>query len=274
MKKWLFYIDLSLKGKRNSSLHFVKLYTLGLLVFFITQLLTGWVVTTSEQTIQDDVVVNRTITWKFIESLNEKLITQEEVEKEIENIQEDSRIERLILDEASQGIIQIVVKDYDQLIPVAEMIGYKPFGSASINGQYTVNLNALKSIQLFTMIINRMTQLIALISFIIVVSKYLDKRKNEIKRLWYLGYSNPLNKTLTFISQLSFVLVGIFISFVVSVVVISIITVVIYGSQFTVYTIILKTMTEFAKLLRYVLVYMLISVLLIERKTHQILYGK
>lgn len=274
MKKWLFYIDLSLKGKRNSGLHFVKLYTLGLLVFFITQLLTGWVVTTSEQTIQDDVVVNRTITWKFIESVNEKLITQAEVEKEIENIQEDSRIERLILDEASQGIIQIVVKDYDQLIPVAEMIGYKPFGSSSINGQYTVNLNALKSIQLFTMIINRMTQLIALISFIIVVSKYLDKRKNEIKRLWYLGYSNRLNKTLTFISQLSFVLVGIFISFVVSVFVISIIAVVIYGSQFTVYTIILKTMTEFSKLLRYVLVYMLISVLLIERKTHQILYGK
>lgn len=204
MIKFGYYLLMSMRGKKSSSRHFVTIFTIGLFIFFSTQMISAWIIKLTEEDIHADVETNRTIRWQFEETLQEQLITEAQVKSSISELQNHPDIEQVLFDHENLNSAVIIIKDYKDLLTLAMFIESNYFGGTAVSGSHFASLNMMTGVQISTRIMNRLTQVISLLTYATLVSKYLDKRKNEMYRLWVVGCTDIQNRMFLFTGTLIF----------------------------------------------------------------------
>lgn len=212
MIKTVYYLWMSMKGSKNSCRHFITIFSIGLFIFFSTQMISAWIVILSDEEIQADVETNRTIRWQFEESIQEQLISEEQIMSSIKELEEHPKIEQVLYDGQNLNMAVIIIRDYRDLLSMGEYIQSHYFGGTAVSGMYTNSQNMIKGIQISTNIINILTQIISFLTYIFLLSKYLEKREKELYRLWIVGCTDRRIIMLLFSGTLLFLIIALLIN--------------------------------------------------------------
>lgn len=259
MKKMGYYLWMSMRGRKNSSRHFILIFSIGLFIFFSTQMISAWIINLTEEEVQADVETNRTIRWQFEETLQEKLITEAQVMVSIRELENHPDIEQVLYDAEHLNTAIVIIRDYRDLLDMGSYIQSHYFGGTAVSGKYTASQNLMKGINLSTNIINRLTQIISFLTYAVLVSKYLEKRKNEMYRLWIAGSTDGQNVMLLFAGALIFLTIALFINVILSVLIVSCIIFLFVSNSHTFFTTLEISLNSFLSLAPYILVFVLIN---------------
>jgi len=260
MKKMGYYLWMSMRGNKNSSRHFITIFSIGLFIFFSTQMISVWIVKLTEEEVQADVETNRTIRWQFEETLQEHLITEEQIVISLNELQNHPNIEQVLYDVDHLNSAVIIIKDYRDLLPMGAYIQAHYFGGTAVSGKYTTSENMIKGIQISTNIINRLTQIISFLTYAVLVSKYLEKRRNEMYRLWIVGCTDRRNIMILFARILIFLIIAIFINLILSVLTVSCIIFLFISHQQTLIVSLIISLKIFLSLAPFMVVFVSINV--------------
>ncbi|MDH8679042.1 hypothetical protein QE109_12855 [Fusibacter bizertensis] len=271
MKKMGYYLWMSMMGSKNSSRHFITIFSIGLFIFFSTQMVSAWIVKLTEEEVQADIETNRTIRWQFEETLQEHLITEEQIMVSIVELQNHPDIEQVLYDADQLNTAVIIIRDYRDLLEMGNYIQSHYFGGTAVSGKYTASQNLIKGIQISTNIINRLTQIISFLTYAVLVSKYLEKRKKEMYRLWIVGCTDRRNIMLLFAGTLIFLTIAIFINVILSVLTVSCVIFLFIAHTQTLIASLLISLNMFLSLTPFIVVFVLINVLVSLYKGNQLI---
>ncbi len=174
-----YYLWMSMRGSKNSSRHFITIFSIGLFIFFSTQMISACILNITEEEVQADVETNRTIRWQFEDTLQEHLYTEEQVIVSIKQLEKHPDIEQIIYDAKQLNTAIVNIRDYRDLLDMGSYIQSHYFGGTAIIGKYTTSQYLMKGIHISTNIINRLTQIISFLTYAVLVSKYLENEKTK-----------------------------------------------------------------------------------------------
>lgn len=260
MIKMVYYLWMSMKGNKNSSRHFITIFLIGLFIFFSTQMISAWIVILTDEEIQADVETNRTIRWHFEESIQEMLISEEQIMLSIKELEAHPKIESVLYDVNNLNTAIIIIRNYHDLLPMGEYIQSHYFGGTAVSGKYTNSQNMIKGILISTNIINRLTQVISFLTYIFLLSKYLEKCEKEVYRLWIVGCTDRRIIILLFSGILILLIIALLINLILCTVTVSAIIFLFVSHMHSFMATFMITLRMFFNLSPFLVVFLLINI--------------